>query len=98
MTVIENSLIKCLINIHVVRLSVFPFKFNSDTSKYQMMQAYFELLMKAAKKCNNFLLEVTIRICKVLFCYTKHLLNSVKIAANLLQQQQKITGQIKYSH
>ena len=42
--------------------------------------------MKAAeKRCNNFLLEVTVRICKVLLTAD----SSVKLAANLLQQQKK---------
>ena len=62
--------------------------------------------MKAAKKCTNFLLEVTVWICKVLCCHTTDLLNltdsSVKLSANLLlqQQQQKkkgINGQVSCS-
>ena len=55
--------------------------------------------MKTAKKCTNFLLEVTVLICKVLFCHTTDLLNltdsSVKLSANLLLQNLLLQQQKK---
>ena len=74
--------------------SVFLFKFKTSILiQINIKDAGLHLLMTAAKKCTNFLLEVTVRICKVLFCHTTDLLNfndsSVKLSANLLPQQQQ---------
>ena len=64
---IENSLSKCLVNILVVWLSVFLFKFKTlILIQINIKDAGLHLLMNAAKKCTKFLLEVTVRICKVL--------------------------------
>ena len=90
---IENSLSKhscCM----TLCFSVFLFKFKTlILIQINIKDAGLHLLMKAAKKCTNFLLEVTVRICKVLFCHTTDLSiltdSSVKLSANLLLQQIK---------
>ena len=69
---IENSLSKCLVNI----LHVFLFKFKTlILIQINIKDAGLHLLItnEGGKKCTKFLLEVTVRICKVLFCHTTDL-------------------------